>query len=57
MQTTLEPIIIYRLRGRGWEGGGRSEDFGRDHSILGRTEGGGGPVINADPSRGDHSTC
>ena len=32
---------------------------GGDHSIVGGTEGqrGGGPVINADPSRGDHSTC
>ena len=30
--------------------------LGGDHSILGGTEGG-GPVINVDPSKGDHSTC
>ena len=34
--------------------GGGVGGLGGDHSILGGTEGG-GPIINADPSRGDHS--
>ena len=40
------PVIIYHL------GGGGSEDFGGDHLIFRRTEG--GSVVTESPKGGDH---
>ena len=42
-------VIIYRLGGIGGFGGDHSQGFRRNR--------GGDQSVNADPSRGDHSTC